>query len=461
MRCPNVCVLLRWTLIVFAAVQLLGQTAFAQVSAAYVPLREAVTSGTYRTPNYVNLASRAVGREQSYQLFSSVVANKYHHSAGRLGKDEVLVRALRKQRTQRPILVGHYAEDRFIAMNEAAGWRKVKDPFATQRDVWRRVDGRIEYGQIKVHGLGKTAPTMEKLAAVYINSMRKDSGRGQAGQFLVPDDHFDSITRLLEKRHSTATARGNTKEATWLLKQKDRLARLGVSYKTLSNEADLAQRSGRDRIVARYAGPVITVIFLAGSTGYEVYRWSSGQTTGREFALQLGKSGSIVTLGFGTSHLVARSEFLMANPYRAGGIVSAVIFVGQESWLVYEHGGLSNATATPDFFVKSGGNLGAATLGLIGSIEGAKLGAMIGSPGGWTAVVGAGVGGIAGGAIGSTVGYIGGERMTDWMLETLRPEFYYKMKLEELDSAENRLTLRIDRLSGLSVPLATNTGSDD
>lgn len=462
MTSSRIHVVLAFALAKLLLLQLVSGVTHAQVSTAYVPIRQAVATGTYHTPNYLNVVNNAVGRERAYQLFSGVVTDKYPHSVGRFGKNEVLVRALQKQRTQRPILLGQYAEDRFVEINKDAGWKKVKDPFAPQRDVWRRVNGRIEYGQIKVHGLGKTATTMRELAGVYINSMRKDSGRGQARLFLIPDDHIDSVKGLIDERRATAVARGDTKEATWLLKQKERLARLGASYETLSGEADLAQQAGRGRIVARYAGPAITVIFLAGSTGYETYKWSSGQTTGTEFAMQMGKTGSVVTLGLGTSYLVAKSEFLMASPYRAGGVVTAVVFLAEEGWLVYQHGGFANAFSSPAFFVKSGGNFGAATLGLVGFVEGGKLGlawgAAIGTcfgpegtaPG---AAIGGVVVGMFGGAVGGIVGYLGGATMTDWMLETFSPDFYYGMKIDAIDNAEARLKSNIERLSGLSNPL--------
>lgn len=249
----------------------------ATAKSAYVPIRQSVARGTYHSPNYLSVVNSAVGREGAYQTFSGVVGTKYPHAVGRFGKDEILVHALQKQRTQRRQLLGLYAEDRFVDVNREAGWRKVNNQFAPQRDVWRRVDGRIEFGQIKVHGLGHSAPTLQELAGVYLESMRKDSGRGQASLFLVPDDHVDAINRLIDQRHSVALRRGDIREATWLLKQKARVSPLGVTYETLSREADLAQQAGRARIVARYAGPLITVVYLAGTSAYETYRWSSGQ----------------------------------------------------------------------------------------------------------------------------------------------------------------------------------------
>ena len=52
-------------------------------------------------------------------------------------------------RPQRRLLLGLYAEERFVEANRDLGWRKVADRFAPQRDVWRRVDGRIQYAQVE------------------------------------------------------------------------------------------------------------------------------------------------------------------------------------------------------------------------------------------------------------------------------------------------------------------------
>lgn len=436
-----------------ASVALLGNCAFALNT--YLPISQAVSRGSYCPPNYLSTVTTAIGRDDAYRMFSKVVTDRYPHSVGRFGKDEVLVQALRKARTQRRQLLGLYAEERFVEQNRDAGWRKVADRFAPQRDVWRRIDGRIQYAQIKVHGLGASAPAMRDLAGVYLDSMRKDSGRGQASLFLVPDDHIDAIKGLIDEKRAAALQNGNTKEAVWLAKQKERVNPLGTTYDQLSTEAEIAQGGGRARIVARYAGPVITVLFLAGSVGYDTYKWSSGDISGNELAVRLGKTGSVFTVGLATAYLVSNSEWLMASPYRAGGVVTAVVFLAEEGWLIYEYGGFSNAFSAPGFYVKSAGNLGAATLGLIGAVEVGKLGAAIGSScGPWGTVIGGGVGAIVGGAVGGLAGYLGGASLTDWMLETLSPKFYYGMKLEEIAKAEDRFTKEVSRLVDLSSPLS-------
>lgn len=421
---------------------------------AYIPIRQSVASGTYHSPNYLSLVKSAAGIEEAYQTFSGVVAKTYPHVVGRFGRDEILINALQKNRTQRRPLLGLYAEERFIDANREAGWRKVNSPFAPQRDVWRRVNGRIEYGQIKVHGLSRGARSSQELAGVYLQSMRKDSGRGQASLFLVPDDHVDAINRLIDQRHSASSRRGDVGEATWLQNQKVRVSPLGFTYEMLSRDADLAEKEARARIVAKYAGRMITVIFLSGLPAYETYRWSTGQISNSDFGIQLGKSGSTVTVSLATSFLISKSDFFMVSPYRAGGVVSGVVFLAEESWLIYRYGGFFNAFSSPDFVVSTGGNLGAAALGLIGAVEGGKFGVILGTPAGpWGMAIGGGIGGLAGGAIGGIVGYLGGATLTDLMLETFSPEFYYGMKVDAIADAEQKICKEIDKLSDLSNPL--------
>jgi hypothetical protein len=447
----------RRPLVTLPIVLLAGFAGRASALNTYLPISQAVSRGSYCSPNYLSTVATAVGRNDAYHMFNAVVTDRYPHLVGRFGKDEILVQALRKSRIQRRQLLGFYAEDRFIEVNRDAGWQKVANRFAPQRDVWRRTDGRIQFAQIKVHGPGPAAPTMRDLAAVYLDSMRKDSGRGQASLFLVPDDHVDAIRSLIDDRRRIAIRNGDTKEAVWLLNQKERLSPLGTTYDSLATEADLAQSAGRARIVARCAGPLITVVFLAGSVGYDTYRWSAGGISGSELVVQVGKAGSVFTVGLATAYLLSKSEWMMFNPYRVGGVVTAVVFFAEEGWLVYQSGGLGNACAAPGFYVKTGGNVGAATLGIVGAVEGGKFGAWLGTPfGPCGPFIGGGVGAVLGGAFGGMVGYLGGAALTDWMLETFSPKFYYGLKMEEIDRAETRFSDRVGRLLDLSQPFASD-----
>jgi hypothetical protein len=270
----------------------------------------------------------------------------------------------------------------------------------------------------------------------------------------------DAIKGLIDERHAAAVRSGDANEAAWLIKQRERVNPYGEPYEVLSAELDAIQSAGRARIVARCAGPVITVLYLAGSVGYDTYRWSSGEIQGSELIVQVGKTVSVFTLGYATAYLASKSVWLAASPYRCGGIVSAVIFLSEEGWMIHQYGGFSAAFADPVFFVKTGGNLGAAVLGTIGFVEGGKLGAVIGTPFGPIGVtVGGAIGAVVGGAVGGIAGYLGGAALTDRLLQTLSPKLYYGMKLEEIEKAEKRFSENTERLLDLSHPLMPMAGT--
>lgn len=174
----------------------------------------------------------------------------------------------------------------------------------------------------------------------------------------------------------------------------------------------------------------------------------------RDFAVQVGRTGSVFTIGVATAYLASKSVWVMANPYRAGGIISAVFFLAEEGWMIHQYGGFRAAFADPGFCVKTGANLGAAVLTTIGFVEGGKLGVMIGTPfGPFGAPIGGCIGAIAGASIGGLVGYCGGAALTDSMLQTLSPKFYYGMKFDEIARTEKLFRSELDRLLDLSNPL--------
>ena len=90
------------------------------------------------------------------------------------------------------------------------------------------------------------------------------------------------------------------------------------------------------------------------------------------------KTGTLVGVGHATSYLLAKSAWFMKRPLVAAGTVAGVLFLAEQGWLAYEFHGFRNAFASPAFYVRSGGNLGAIALGSIGAVGGAELGLGIG-----------------------------------------------------------------------------------
>lgn len=413
----------------------------------YFSIGRATASGTYVPPNYLKLVKATLGSDEAYGMYSSIVGDRFPNAVARFGQDEVVAHSLHRVGSRRARAMGLYAEDRFVATNPE--WTKVRNPLAPQRDVWRRVNGTIEYGQLKVHGLGRTATNTPELAAVYLASMRKDSGRGQARWFLVPDDHVDSIHQLIDRRYEIAVHRGEQAQATWLAGQKERLQGMGASYDDLILESDLVRRVAHNRIVRRYAGPVITTTFLVTMIGRNANQWSADSHSDMDFVYALGETGSIASVGFATDFLVSRSGRMTASPWRAGGAVTAAVLLTEQVWLVRKYGGLESAISSSAFVVQTGGNVGAAALGLVGFVEGGKLGAIVGGHFGPVGLaLGPMAGGMLGGATGGIVGYCGGAWLTDWMLESFAPEFYYSAKLTDVARTESQFQRRIREALG-------------
>ena len=378
---------------------------------AYTRISPTVSRGTYYAPNYLKSVNTAVGGEGAYRMLQGVLKDHYSRASTHFGRDNYLVYSLRKGRSQvsRRLLLGRYAEDRFVAMNRDQGWHKVKGRFAPQRDVWRRVNGRIEYGQIKVHGLGRTSKTLRDLGNTYIRSMRKDSGRGQASLFLVPDDHVDVVKEQLSRKRGDAVRSGNSAEVRWLDKQRARLKPLGADYATHDKELTLGAEAAKSRVLAKWVGHGLTISFLLVRTGHDFFRWHKGELSDNGLLLQVGRTGTSLVVGQATNYLVAKSARLMNKPLAAGGVIAGVLFLAEQGWLIYEFRGIRNARNSPFFWVRSGANLGAASLGVFGAIGGAKLGMEIGVLGGPKGVVIGGViGSTVGGLAGAITGYWGG-----------------------------------------------------
>jgi len=439
------------------SVSLMIYAFFSQVTleaSAYVPIRDRLEQGSYRSSNYLETVSDCLGtvsqqidQAEIYNLFGQSINENYSPTADKLGKDKTLVKVLSRKAKQRPMLIGRYAEERFVKVNSHAGWKKVKDRFATQRDVFRIINGRREYGQIKVHGLGKSAKTMRDLASRYIKSMRKDSGRGQASQFLVPDDHYPGIQTKIDEDLAEAVKLGKTAEVAWLRKQKIRLSKLGVSYAQLSSEADSTHKFARKLNFTKQVGSIIAVSHLLTESGAKFYDWSNGKLNNSGLVMSLGKTGSTCVVGSATTELIKQSKWLRSSPLRSSMLIGAAMFLVDEAWLIKSCGGWANAFSSPGFYVQSGGNFGGVMLGSLMAVGGAELGMAMGSvfgpPG---SVIGAIVVGGVGYGIGSFVGYLGCSRLTEWCLKTFNSKFYYGMKMRAVDKAEEKIVGELESL---------------
>jgi len=148
--------------------------------------------------------------------------------AGDLANADLLQKAVADP-TLRGNLRGRIAETDWIKRNGKDGWKPVKSPTAPQNDAWRRVNGKLEGAQVKVHG------DWHK----YIRSMEKDN---LAERFVLPDDHYDLVYRELEKRRVGALRGGLTEKAAHYAKQQQRLTKIGRTFSEIDGAVESAAR---------------------------------------------------------------------------------------------------------------------------------------------------------------------------------------------------------------------------
>jgi hypothetical protein len=408
-------------------VVVLGSPRLLHARPNYVPLRTQVYGGTYSTPAYTQTVATASRPSAPYDLFSHSFQRHYPHAINCFGLDEFAFYRLMRRRA---IEIGRYAEERFVAHN--SGWNIVENRYHPEYDLYRTLNGRTEFAQVKTHDPVNFSG--QSLFRQYIRDLRSDR---QAHTFLIPDDHIPGVLQALESDLQAARRQGNQAEAAFLASQRERIQPMGASYGTLVAEAAEAQRAARNRIIAHRIGYTFTAVVAVLPVGYDTYRWWNGELSGAALAYSATKSGTLLAVGLGTSKILSQQAAFKASPWRTGGVVAAVLFVVDEAFLIYEYGGFSKATSNPAFVIETGGNVGAFSFGLAGGIYGGAwgtgVGASIGGPVG--AVIGGCVGGVLVGGTAAILGYFGGTRLTSWLLETLDPEFYYSLKIDQIDRA--------------------------
>lgn len=404
----------------------------------YVPLRTQVYGGTFATPAYTQTVSTATRPHVPYDLFAHTFRENYPHSTNRFGLNEFAYYRLIKRRA---IEIGRYAEERFMAVNP--GWNKIENRYHPEYDLYRSVNGKTEYAQLKTHDPANY--TDKSLFSRYVRDLRSDR---KAQLFLIPDDHVEGVLKTLESQRQTALRQGNQAESDFLTSQRDRIKPMGAPYSKLASEAAEAQRVARNQIIAQRIGYTLTAVFRVLPIGYDTYRWWNGDLSGASLAYSAGKSSALVVVGVGTSKIISQQTIFKTNPWKAGGVVSIISFAAEEGFLIYEYGGFNNAMSNPAFITQTGGNVSAVAFGLAGGIYGAQAGVAIGAS--VAGPFGAPVGGVLGGFVVGTgaaiLGHVGGTHVTSWLLETLDPEFYYKLKIDQIDREIKTHRNAVDKL---------------
>jgi hypothetical protein len=212
-------------------------------------------------------------------------------------------------------LRGRLTEEDFLRRSAKQGWKGVKKRNAPQNDVWRRVNGKLEGGQIKVHADWKE----------YLRSMRKDN---KAEHFFIPDDHYELVRADLETRRLGALRGGLVEKAEEYAQQQKRLAKVGRTFSEIDGSIECAlKNSPRISAALRSAGKATPFIGIAlglldGSiSAYEV---ATGKMEVSEFVYKIGKAGIAGTASWAAAEAAPE---LLALAGATGDVPAVVIIV--------------------------------------------------------------------------------------------------------------------------------------
>lgn len=231
------------------------------------------------------------------------------------GRPEAMGRVLRDP-VQRGKAIGLAAEADFVDRNPA--WRQVASRNAPQNDVFTFLKGKFQGGQIKTHASGKPS--------AYMMDMLKDN---RAEHFLVPDDHYGSVRKEIERRIELMRQRGNLRGVARWERQLKRLKPLGRTYAEL--EKSVVGRAGQvvGRARAIRAGSASAAIVLLVDGGVIVYRNVNGELTPDQTGLAAGEAA----VKAGSVGLAAGGAILAgANP-----IGITVVVVGGVTYFVVDY----------------------------------------------------------------------------------------------------------------------------
>lgn len=303
---------------------------------------------------------------------------------------------------QRARLRGTFAEALYLDRHPE--WQYVAKPNASQHDVCLIRPGLPPLnGQVKVHVSGD--------ASKYADDMLKDY---RAHQFLVPDDHAESLRDHLRQA-------GRFRDA-------NRVKPAGFTYAELEAQYASAFRSATRE---RYAGCISLGAALGVSVGDVAWDSLHGRIDSNVAGYRLIRAGTLAAVGLGADKsLRFACGGVLRGTLRGNALVAAAISVTDIGWLIHEHG-WRQAFYEPSFYEAAVGGVSAAALGLgVGTV----VAGLAAETGPWAPVIGGVAGGLA-----SAGGYFGGAKVTRWALEAIAPEMVRKQERDRIENAKRQI----------------------
>ena len=316
----------RWALCALLAL-LVPCTLRAQTAVADDPITAAQLQAARRAAGPAAGAAEAAGAVADAILAAQVRAaaeKTFPNLAADLENAE-LFRKVATDPTLRGNLRGRIAESDWINRNAKDGWKPVTKANAPQNDAYRRVNGRLEGAQVKVHADWQD----------YIRSMQKDN---KAEKFVLPDDHYEPVYKNLEMRRAGALRGGLVEKAAEYKRQQDRLTKMGRTFTEVDGAVTTAAKHyGRIAKAIRSAGKAASFIAIAVSVvdgSIAVYETAIGQMPVEDLVKRLG--GIVVTGGASWAVASVAGKAAVAAGATGAVPVAVAIVIGTATYLVVD-----------------------------------------------------------------------------------------------------------------------------
>lgn len=322
-------------------------------------------------------------------------------------------------------LNGSLAEAIFLDKNPE--WGYVKNPNASQHDIYRWVDGRPTpvNGQVKFYE--------EFSSSRYADAMQKDS---RAHRFIVPDDHVEPLKKYLKAKEEEMIRAGNKDEANRYRRDYARVLPIGATSDEIKAERDQAIKEMNTEKRAVY---VTFGASLALALAPTIYDWSIGNISGDIGLYRTTRALSILGVGFGTHAILNQiKDGALRGTLKGHLLVGTALTITEGIWALHEHG-WRRAFYNPRFYEEIGGGVGAFALATAsGTIVGNATIKM--SP--WVSIpltIGTGI-------LTGTVGYIGGKVTTHKLLEIFSPDILRQQENQKIFDIKKKLDFTIMQL---------------
>ena len=397
-------------------------------------------SATLRAVRSVDRPQLSGSRPVEVELLEDALKRKQPRTIGNSTEKayESIVRNSLRDPVKRSHIRGMLAEGRFL--HENPDWGYVRNPTASQHDVYRWAPGRTTpyTAQIKTHSSGDVA--------TYARDMRIDF---RSNRFLVPDEHVSGLRDYWREEISRAESRGLSRDVVEARRQLHRVRGLGFTSANLDDDLSRASRyilRQQERTYISLGAGRGLVLDSGGKVAFRTSLMSmppDARTAGSGGGI---RAERLRTMSF--SEVGARYARLAWRGIAGLGIAWVIL---DTSRFLHSFGDVDTALRSPHFYTRIGGTIGGLAVGLpVGGKVATEVTAYTAPIVGWWSVVLGGGAGLITATLTGVVGYIGGETATRFLIEFLKPELLRQGEAAAIDDATRTVASKIRQAQALA-----------